>query len=617
MSELITAVNPLEHLGAVRTLDQQVSDLLPFLTEAELLEMDDLLQHVSAASWQPLPGPQQQALECEADILFYGGAAGGGKTDLLLGATLQHIRSIIFRREYPQLKAIKERAEEIYGKVARYNGQQELWRWFKGPRRVEFGACQYEGDENKYQGRPHDLKCFDEITHFTEQQFRFLITWNRTPNHKQRTRIICAGNPPTTAEGMWVINYWKPWLDITYPKPAVSGEIRWFVTNTEGDDIEVDGPDPVWVGSGGDREQVKPKSRSFIRAKIEDNPYLMSSGYKATLQALPEPLRSRMLRGDFGVGDNDHEWQVIPAEWILKAQARWAPTYDEFLQKRAASNAAADGDDAATAAGAKDQRQNENIPNSALEHGAGQNLDLYEFIGKIRGGETETTDFAPADYYAQTIVGVDISRGGRDRTTFAKRVGFWFDTLMCLPGAQTKTGNEVVQKLIETGLAAHRIQMDVSGVGTSPVDIGTMLQLDIVPMVYSEKSRAHDRSGKLGFCNTRAEWWWRFREMLDPLLGYNIALPPDAELLADLTAPRWLLTPRGILVEEKRIVKERIGRSPDKGDAVVLAAAIPYKSGIGYLEMYREEMNSAEIDTGNAAQARNGTPKAGEHGGNP
>jgi len=79
------------------------------------------------------------------------------------------------------------------------------------------------------------------------------------------------------------------------------------------------------------------------------------------------------------------------------------------------------------------------------------------------------------------------------------------------------------------------------------------------------------RDGKLGFTNKRAEVWWKFREALEPNLGEPVALPPDPELLADLTAPTWKLGKNGIQIEEKVAIKARLGRSPDKGDAVVNA----------------------------------------------
>ena len=77
------------------------------------------------------------------------------------------------------------------------------------------------------------------------------------------------------------------------------------------------------------------------------------------------------------------------------------------------------------------------------------------------------------------------------------------------------------------------------------------------------------------FYNKRALVHWRFREALDPGQegGSVIAIPPDPQLFADLTAPRWSLTTRGIKIEEKLEIKKRIGRSPDDGDAVIMAWA--------------------------------------------
>jgi hypothetical protein len=70
--------------------------------------------------------------------------------------------------------------------------------------------------------------------------------------------------------------------------------------------------------------------------------------------------------------------------------------------------------------------------------------------------------------------------------------------------------------------------------------------------------------------NKRAEAYWRLREALDPSQdgGSRIAPPPDSALSADLAAPRWKLTPRGIPIESKEDIVRRIGRSPVKGDAV-------------------------------------------------
>ena len=85
-------------------------------------------------------------------------------------------------------------------------------------------------------------------------------------------------------------------------------------------------------------------------------------------------------------------------------------------------------------------------------------------------------------------------------------------------------------------------------------------------------SSARTRDGQLKFFNKRAEAWWRMREDLDPGQhgGSILALPPDASIKADLAAPRWELTPRGIKLEEKAEIRKRLGRSPDDGDAIVM-----------------------------------------------
>jgi hypothetical protein len=263
--------------------------------------------------------PQRAAYESEADFTLYGGAAGGGKSDLLVGlAATRHVRSIIFRREGTQLRALIDRAAEILGRE-HFNGQ---WNHFRlpGNRLVRFGGMKDAGSEKAYQGQPHDFMGFDEVTEFLEAQFRFVVAWNRTTIVGQRFRVVAASNPPTTAEGEWIIRFWAPWLDEHHPNPALPGELRWFVMTEDGD-REVDGPEPIEI----DGEMVSPRSRTFIPSSVEDNPFLMATGYKAQLQALPEPLRSQMLRGDFTAGRDDNPWQVIPTAWVRAAQDRWTP----------------------------------------------------------------------------------------------------------------------------------------------------------------------------------------------------------------------------------------------------------------------------------------------------
>ncbi len=242
-----------------------------------------------------------------ADVLGYGGAAGGAKTDLLIGlAMTAHRRSIIFRREATTLGAIVDRCREVLATAGKFVKGTETLRLEEG-RQIEFGGCKDLGDEQKYRGRPHDFIGIDEADQFLEYQVRFLQGWLRTATTGQRCRVVLTFNPPATAEGRWLLDYFGPWIDRKHPRPAKQGELRWYATLPSGKEEErPDGTPFVWQG-----ETIRPRSRSFIQSRVQDNPVLMQTGYIATLQALPEPLRSQVLFGDFSAGLEDDPWKSI------------------------------------------------------------------------------------------------------------------------------------------------------------------------------------------------------------------------------------------------------------------------------------------------------------------
>lgn len=433
---------------------------------------------------------------------------------MLLGvAATQHRRSLIFRREFKQLEDIRQKAERMYYDIGTFNGQREMWRLEYGgiKRRVRFGAMQYPGDEQAYQGQQQDFYGFDEITHFTEEQFRFVTGWNRPDEAGQRTRIIAAGNPPTNASGYWVLDFWAPWLSEKHPRPAKDGELRWFAQLKDKSgryvDTEVDGPGEIIVE--GERYPIRPRSRTFIRAFVTDNPIYMASGYMSVLQSMPEPLRSQMLHGDFLSGHEDHAKQIIPTEWVLKAQARWKP---------------------------KDQLD----PSVRMD-----------------------------------ALGVDVARGGRDNMVMTPRYGTWFGEQHTFPGSDTPDGFAAMELIVSVIPPGERpaVNIDVVGVGSSVYDLAKASGLNAYAMDARMTSYARDSSGTLGFTRRKTEWWWKLREALDPMLGDDLAIPPDRKLLADLTAPRYVMKTNGVQVEDKDDLISRIGRSPDHGDSLVLAHA--------------------------------------------
>lgn len=297
-------------------------EVLAAMTPEERAELDRLL--AETPPWSPLPGPQTQALESTATVVGYGGAAGGGKTDLAVGlAVTRHRRVGIFRQNGTELTGIVDRLADVIGNRDGWNGADRIWRmkrWDRVPVQIELGSFPSPDEERKYQGRPHDLLVFDEASNMRESAVRFLMGWLRTTEQGQRCRVVMTFNPPTTVEGRWVVRYFAPWLDKKHPRPAKPGEVRWFAT-LDGEDVEVDSGEPFTVGA----DQIIPQSRTFIPSRVTDNPYLLNTGYMAQLQSLPEPLRSQMLHGDFHAGVQDDPWQVIPTAWVEAAQARWKP----------------------------------------------------------------------------------------------------------------------------------------------------------------------------------------------------------------------------------------------------------------------------------------------------
>src|SRR5882762_6223498 len=147
--------------------------------ERAKIEAQKEFQAALAMKWKPNLGPQTDAYFCQADELFYGGQAGGGKTDLGLGLALAaHRRSLILRRVNKDAVKLVERVAQILGHRDGYNGQ--LQRWKLGDRLIEFAGCEHDDDKHRFKGDPHDLIYFDEGTDFHFSQYRFIIGWNRS-----------------------------------------------------------------------------------------------------------------------------------------------------------------------------------------------------------------------------------------------------------------------------------------------------------------------------------------------------------------------------------------------------------------------------------------------------
>jgi hypothetical protein len=244
---------------------------------------------------------------------------------------------------------------------------------------------------------------------------------------------------------------------------------------------------------------IRPKSRTFITARVTDNPYYMATGYIQQLQMLPEPLRSQMLKGDFMAGVEDSENQLIPTLWVELAMQRY-----------------------------KDA--------------------------------TEKSDWRWPEMAA---MGVDAARGGnmggttgavgRDKMVTACRHDSptlrIIAPLLVAKGIDVNTGNLAASEILKYRKHNAPVQLDVAAIGTSVLDALNENQIHTVPLNGAAASVGKDKSNLLKFSNRRAEFHWRMREALDPERG-------EACMYANVDTPKRDFT-TGMYSGLPRVLQDR------------------------------------------------------------
>lgn len=194
--------------------------------------------------------------------------------------------AVIFRRTSPQITqtgGLWDTSQKIYP-YAKGKPRQTPWLGWEWPQHgtnIRFSHLQHEDDKLKWQGAQIPYIAFDELTHFTESQFFYLLSRNRSPVPGIQPIMRATTNPDPDS---WVKRFLAPWVDDDYPNRAMSGEVRWFYR--DGDTI-------VWLASPQERPDFIPRdevhSVTFIEAHLEDNPALMRAdpGYRGRIAAMP------------------------------------------------------------------------------------------------------------------------------------------------------------------------------------------------------------------------------------------------------------------------------------------------------------------------------------------
>lgn len=263
--------------------------------------------------WQPQPKQAAFMARSEYECL-YGGAAGGGKSDALLAEALRqvhipHYRAIIFRKTYPQLSELIDRSRAIYSPAfprARYNQTEHCWTFPSGAK-IYFGSMQYTKDRINYQGKRYDFIAFDELTHFTWDEYSYMFSRNRPSGPGTRVYMRASTNPGGIGHG-WVKDRF-----ITVAPPLTPVVDAYEVPDPSGNLIQLS------------------RRRIFVPSTVFDNQALLRNdpNYLANLAMLPEAERNALLYGSWDSFDGQvfREWRNDPQHYD---DQRWTHVIDPF-----------------------------------------------------------------------------------------------------------------------------------------------------------------------------------------------------------------------------------------------------------------------------------------------
>ena len=250
----------------------------------------------------------------EYECLF-GGSVGGGKSMAVVMEALRQVhipnyRGLILRATYPQLEALIATTYEYYPKAfpgAKYNTSEKRWTFPSGAR-IFFGYMQHEKDKYNFQGKPYDFIAFDELTHFTESQYMYLMSRNRPTGAGTRVYIRATANPGGIGHG------WVKGRFITPAPPMTPIESTYKVDAPDGKTIETT------------------RKRIFVPSTVFDNPALLANDphYLDTLSMLPEAERNALLYGDWNSfeGQVFRTWRDDPDHY---RDRQWTHVIDPFM----------------------------------------------------------------------------------------------------------------------------------------------------------------------------------------------------------------------------------------------------------------------------------------------
>lgn len=288
----------LEYSG--KGLDQNIKTLKEQAKESRF----ELKQEVDPSRIIFTPTPRQaEFLSASEKVVFYGGAAGGGKSYALVMDAIRYahrpaMRALILRRRNSELKELISVTKQIYPKAfpgAKFNETNTIWTFPSGAT-LEFGYMDKPDDKERYIGLPYSYIGWDEIQlQRSPEGFDFLFSRLRTTDPEITCYIRCTGNPGGA-----------PWVKQRFIDPAPY--------NT-----------PFLRHQADDKENGI--SFRFIPATLFDNPYLAENGeYEKILRQMPPKKVQQLLFGNWDVvEDGFFQWdssihetdEMPPMHWPI------------------------------------------------------------------------------------------------------------------------------------------------------------------------------------------------------------------------------------------------------------------------------------------------------------
>ena len=253
------------------------------------------------AIWTPQPMQAEFMARPEYEAL-YGGAAGGGKSDAIVIEALRqvhipHYKALILRKTFPQLSELIDKTLNYYPRAfpdAKYHASSHTWT-FKSGAKIIFGAMQHTKDRVKYQGQAYDFIAFDELTHFSYEEYSYLFSRNRPNGPGTRCYIRASANPGGVGHG-WVK---ERFITAAPPMTPITEIVKWREPNG--------------------REVQRAQKRIFVPSSVFDNPALLDNDpmYVQRLASLPEAERKALLYGDWDTfsGQVFTEWRDDPEHY--------------------------------------------------------------------------------------------------------------------------------------------------------------------------------------------------------------------------------------------------------------------------------------------------------------